>query len=62
MFMKRMDSNEATAAWRDERLNQRVPGRSLSILYSKTRVVEPDNALLERNKIIGSSAPRYCIA
>lgn len=54
--MKRMDSNEATAAWRDERLNQRVPGRGLSILYSKTRIVEPDSALLERNKIIGSGA------
>ncbi len=45
-------NNSSDNGWRDERFNSSMSEQGMSILYSKTRVVELDSAVLEKNKVI----------
>lgn len=50
--MKNLAVNGSDNGWRDERFNSSMSEQGMSILYSKTRVVELDSAVLEKNKVI----------
>jgi capsular exopolysaccharide synthesis family protein len=50
--MKMFAVNEGESGRRDDRFSNSLSGQGLNILYSKTRVVELDSAVLEKNKVI----------
>ena len=53
--MKELAVNSGDNGWRDERFSNGLSGQGLNILYSKTRIVELDSAVLEKNKVICGS-------